>query len=125
MYEEFLGLPERIVSTYTGYNVVFGYTIDENRVLRFNFLAFLAYFLPLIGGLLVFLRVRKYKILKFFVIGIIFMISSILLLTLTTYLRVEINIGQVVKRGAFPIIAGILAFLASLSSFYYSLIVKS
>jgi len=117
MYEDVLGFSSGKIDSYTGINIAFGVT----SILRYNILAFLAYLLSLIAGVLSIIKTKEYKTLKFFTIGVTFIVSSILLISIATYLIVPMPIGQTLKTSIYPIIGGVTALIAAILSFYYTL----
>lgn len=65
--------------SYTGAQLAFGYTEENVTILSFNFMAFIAFLLPVIGGLIAVLfkngLITKIASVACFVVGAVFMFS--------------------------------------------------
>lgn len=114
--------------TYTGNQIAFGLTtkslfLGDMQILGFNFLAFLAYLLPLIGGVLglVFSKSKLFSIISaaLFAVGavLIFMIGTIFPISIQdeTISNAIANHAKIELLAA-TIVAGILAIIGALTS---------
>lgn len=72
--------------SFLGTEVVFGKSISEFVILKFNFLVFLAYLIPIVSIVFIFVNLKKYNQIKYIIIGLLFITSAILLILLPKYI---------------------------------------
>lgn len=113
--------------TYTGSQIAFGYSekilVESVQMLGFNFLAFLAYLLPVIGGVLglVFSKSKLFSIIS----AALFAVGAVLIFMMGTLFPIGIQNETIsnaianhakIELLAATIVAGILAILGALTS---------
>ena len=114
---------------YSGSQLAFGYVEKDITILNFNFMVFLAFFLPLAGGILGLLSGKSF-ILKIiatacFVVGAVFMFST------TGFANIGMSDSQAelvkhmdVALCAGPIIGGVISVLGAVVCFFKKSIAK-
>ncbi len=124
--------------SYTGAQIAFGYkqTIGEGSlsmttsILQFNLMAFLAFFLPAIGGLLALLF--KNGLITKIVTTACFVVGAVFLFTISAYATVGMEAAQqeivshmTASLGIGPILGGIFAIIGAFVCFFKGTIAKT
>ena len=125
--------------SYTGMQLAFGYTetVGEGSILEttttilnFNFMAFLAFLLPIVGGILALLfqngLITKIVTTACFVVGAVFLFSMVGFATIgMAEFQQNVVAEMTASLGIGPIIGAILAILGAIVCFFKGSIAKA